>query len=83
MRVLARVDGRWTVADIARDLELTAAEVMALLDRLERIGAVRWLGMVELAADDLEDDVDCDRPTSPDPSFERPTWPTPPPTLPP
>jgi len=81
MRVLARVNGSWNVARIADDLELAPAEVMAVLERLERIGAVQWQGVVMLEADDLEEEADGDRETSPDLSFERPTWPSAPPAI--
>jgi hypothetical protein len=76
MRVLARVNGTWTVGDIARDLELSPTEVMAVLERLERIGAIRWLGVIALGSEALEEVSDSDRPTMPDPTHERPTWPS-------
>ncbi len=76
MRVLARIDGVLTVGEIAHDLELAATETMSVLERLERIGAVRWIGLVRLEGDDLEDECDGDRVTSPDPAFDRITWPT-------
>jgi hypothetical protein len=78
MRVLARVNGKWTVGVIAQDLELAATEVMAVLERLERIGAVRWLDVIALASDALEEISDPDRATLPDLTHERPTWPSPP-----
>lgn len=80
MRVLARI-GAWTVAEIARDLGFAPAEIMAVLERLERLGAVRWRGVVALDSDELEEEADNDRTTSPDLTFERPTWPCAPPRV--
>lgn len=79
MRVLARINGVWTVGEIAHDLELAPTEIMAVLERLERIGAVRWSGVISLESDELEEEADSDRTTSPDLTFERPTWPSSPP----
>jgi hypothetical protein len=80
MRVLARINGVSCVGEIARDLELAPTEAMSVLECLERIGAVRWLGIVQLESDELEEEADSERVTSPDPSFDRATWPSAPPT---
>jgi hypothetical protein len=66
-RVLARIDGVLTVGEPAHDRERATPETMASLERLERLGAVRW----------MEHDApnDSERVTSPDPSFDRVTLP--------
>jgi hypothetical protein len=69
-RVFAQVDGRASVHTIARIVGFSPSEVMSVLERLERVNAVRFADAVEIESDELEEEA---RETLPDLAFERPT----------
>lgn len=69
-RVFAQVDGHASVHAIARIVGFAPSEVMSVLERLERVNAVRFTDAVEINSDALEEEP---RATLPDLTFERPT----------
>jgi hypothetical protein len=73
-RVFAQVDGRASVHAIARIVGFAPSEVMSVLERLERVNAVRFADVLELESAELDEDA---RETMPDLSFDRPTMPGP------
>lgn len=61
MTVFSRIDGRRSVTDIAQEVGLSSFEVLRILERLMELVPDLRLGesqVVELAMDDLWDDVD-------------------------
>lgn len=70
-KILSSLDGVRTVGLVAQRVGLAANEALSLLEKLERMGAVRFVDVVELGADDVDEDPD--RPTTPNLAFDRPT----------
>lgn len=71
-KLLARLDGIRSVQVISDQLGLAVSETLTLLERLERLGAVRFVDAVEAAVDLEEEDQ---RVTSHDHRFSRETRP--------
>ena len=76
-KILNALDGVRTIDLVAQRVGLATSETVSILEKLERLGAVRFAEVTELSDAELEDAIEDekDRKTAPDLSFLRPTMP--------
>jgi hypothetical protein len=73
-KLLAALDGVRTVGLVARRVGLSSNEALSLLEKLERMGAVRFVDVVSRGDEEIEIE-EAARITLTDDSFDRPTMP--------
>jgi hypothetical protein len=75
--VVPWIDGESDLACIANKTGLSVAEVTAAVRSLERLGIARFVDVVQLGDEELEELGEDGRQTLPNPAHDRPTVPGP------